>query len=350
MTWLASSIDFDFPLPATMCKTRPEGHRARSMRGLLCLALLGSPSANAAAFDLQGHRGARGLAPENTMAAFATALRTGVSTLELDLGMSRDGVLVVAHDPRLNPAITRDAEGRWLVAPTPTLWSLDVAELRRYDVGRIDPASRYAAGFTQQQAVDGERLPTLDGLFTQVKAWGANEVRFNIETKIDPTQPQLTAAPTAFVKALLALVEQHGLRQRVSVQSFDWRTLKLVQAQSPDIATVALTAQQRWLDNVADARWTAGLKLADFGGSVPRLVKASGAHVWSPYFGDLNEALLAEAHALGLKVVPWTVNDSAQIEGLLQWPLDGIISDYPDRVRQLMAQRGMALPAPLNVR
>ncbi len=319
------------------------------MRGMWCLALLASIGANAAAFDLQGHRGARGLAPENTMAGFATALRTGVTTLELDVGMSRDGVLVVAHDTRLNPAITRAADGRWLVAPTPTLWSLNRAELQRFDVGRIDPGSRYAAGLGEQKAVDGERLPTLDALFTQVKAWGANAVRFNIETKIDPTQPQLTATPEAFVEALLALVERHGMRQRVSVQSFDWRTLKLVQARTNDIPTVALTAQQRWLDNVADARWTAGLQLADFGGSVPRLVKASGAQVWSPYFGDLNEALLAEAHALGLRVLPWTVNDSAQIERLLQWPLDGIISDYPDRVRQAMSRRGMTLPAPVNL-
>ncbi|MEO7854650.1 MAG: glycerophosphodiester phosphodiesterase [Rubrivivax sp.] len=319
------------------------------LRRLGCLALLCAISAGAAAFDLQGHRGARGLAPENTMAAFATALRTGVSTLELDVGMSCDGVLIVAHDQHLNPALTRDSNGSWLVAPTPALSSLDAAELQRFDVGRIDPASRYAATFAQQQAVDGERLPTLDAVFSQVKAWGATEVHFNIETKIDPTQPALTASPEAFVKALLEQLRRHGMQGRASVQSFDWRTLKLVQARSPDIPTVALTAQQRWLDNVADARWTAGLQLVDFGGSVPRLVKASGAAVWSPYFGDLNEALLAEAHALGLRVVPWTVNDSAQIERLLQWPLDGIISDYPDRVRQAMAQRGMALPAPLKL-
>ena len=112
---------------------------------------------------------------------------------------------------------------------------------------------------------------------------------------------------------------------------------------------MALTVQQRWLDNVNDPRWTAGLKLADVGGSVPRLVKASGAKVWSPNFGDLSEAQLREAQALGLKVVPWTVNDPAQIERLLQWQVDGLISDYPQRVREAMARAGLPLPAPLAV-
>jgi glycerophosphoryl diester phosphodiesterase len=114
-----------------------------------------------------------------------------------------------------------------------------------------------------------------------------------------------------------------------------------VQARSPAVPTAALTAQQRWLDNVADARWTAGLMLPTW--------RLGAAARQGSRFGDLNEALLAEAHALGLRVVPWTVNDSAQADRLMQWPVDGVISDYPDRVRQAMAQRGMALPAPLKL-
>ncbi len=300
-------------------------------------------------FDLQGHRGARGLAPENTVEGFATALRIGVHTLELDLGRSRDDVLLVAHDPRLNPSITRDAEGRWLEAPAPALNELDVAQVHRYDVGRIRPDSPYARQLPMQRGIDGARIPTLDALFEQTRRWGANDVRFNIETKIDPRQPGLSPEPEAFVRALLASVRRHGMESRVSLQSFDWRTLRQMQALAPHIPTVALTAQQSWLDNVGDTRWTAGLSLADHGGSVPRLVKAAGAAAWSPHFADLTHAALQEAHALGLKVLPWTVNEPALIDRLLDWGVDGLISDYPDRVRAAMAQRGMPLPAPLRL-
>jgi glycerophosphoryl diester phosphodiesterase len=319
------------------------------MRRAGLAAALASAMHAASGFDLQGHRGARGLAPENTLSGFATALRVGVDTLELDLGMSRDGVLLIAHDPRLNPAITRDARGQWLDAPTPALSELDLARVQAYDVGRIRPDSAYARNLPGQRGVDGERIPTLDELFEQTKAWGANAVRFNIETKIDPRHPGLSPEPEAFVRALLAALRRHGMESRVSLQSFDWRTLRQMQALAPHIPTVALTAQQSWLDNIGDALWTAGLSLAAYGGSVPRLVKASGAAAWSPHVADLTQAALQEAHALGLTVVVWTVNDLAQIERLLDWGVDGLISDYPDRVRTAMARRGMSLPSAVAI-
>lgn len=300
-----------------------------------------------AAFDLQGHRGARALAPENTLAAFRRALEVGVHTLELDLGLSRDGVLVVAHDPRLNPAFTRDAEGRWISEPGAPLSTLTRAEIQAHDVGRLKPGTRYAQAFAGQQPADGQRIPTVDEVFEQVRAWGAASVRFNIETKVTPTDPALTAPPEAFATALVDAVRRHGVASRVTVQSFDWRTLVLVQRLAPEIATVALTARQSWLDNAADARWTAGLRLADHGGSVPRLVRAVGAGTWSPFHGDLTEADLREAQALGLRVVPWTVNDRPTMERLLGWGVDGLITDHPERGRAAMAARGLPLPAPL---
>ena len=200
--------------------------------GLACSLIavggtLALPSA-AAAFDLQGHRGARALAPENTLAAFRRALEVGVHTLELDLGMSRDGVLVISHEPRLNPALTRDAQGRWIGEPGAPLHALTLAEIRAHDVGRLKPGTRYAQGFPRQQAADGERMPTLDELFERVRAWGASGVRFNIETKLTPHEPTLTPDPEAFAAAVVETVRRHGVAGRVTVQSFDWRTLALV--------------------------------------------------------------------------------------------------------------------------
>jgi glycerophosphoryl diester phosphodiesterase len=174
-------------------------------------------------------------------------------------------------------------------------------------------------------------------------------VRFNIETKLSPLEPALAPPPEDFVRAVVEVVRRHGVAPRVTLQSFDWRTLRAAQRIAPEVPTVALTAQTADFDNLADGQWTAGLTLAEHGGSVPRLVQAVGARTWSPFHGNLSEAALKEAKTLGLAVVPWTVNDPADIERLLDWGVDGIISDYPDRVRAAMARRGMALPAPLAV-
>jgi glycerophosphoryl diester phosphodiesterase len=299
-----------------------------------------------AAFDLQGHRGARGLAPENTLVAFAKALDLGVTTLELDLAMTGDGVLVIAHDPRLNPNFTRDDKGQWLVAPGPSIRSLDLAALQKHDVGRLQPGTAYAKNYPQQVPSDGQTVPTLEALFEMVKQRGQTRVRFNIEPKTNPSAPELTASPEEFVRALLRLLDQHKLRSRVSVESFDWRSLRLVQRLAPDINTVALTTQQSPPYNLADARWTDGLTLQAHGGSTPKMVKQLGAHTWSPHQGDLSQALVDEAHALGLKVIPWTVNDPATMDKFIAWGVDGLISDHPERVRSAMQARGLALPAP----
>ena len=297
----------------------------------------------AIAFDLQGHRGARGLVPENTLAAFATAAAIGVDTLELDTVLTGDGVVVVSHEPRLNPNLARDASGRWVDPPGPAIRQLTLAELQAYDVGRLRPDSRYGQGFPQQRPVDGERIPQLAAVFEQARRNGDLAIRFNIETKLSPLEPDLAPAPEAFVRSVLAVVDEHGLRGRVTLQSFDWRTLAVAQRLAPDVPTVCLSSQQPWGDNVADPRWTAGLSLATHG-SVPRLVKVAGCAFWSPYFGDLSAALLAEAHALKLPVIVWTINEPAQIEQMLDLGVDGIISDRPDRVREAMARRGMTLP------
>ena len=309
----------------------------------------------AAAFDLQGHRGARGLAPENSLPAFATALGLGVTTLEFDTVVTRDDRVVVGHDPVLLPKIVRDAEGRFLAAPGPAVRTLGFDELRRYDVGRINPADRYAQQFPDQKPVDGTRMPALEEVFALVGRSGNSAVRFNIETKSDPTKPDLTPPPEAFADRLVAAIRQAGMADRTTVQSFDWRTLKRVGVVAPEIPRVCLTAEQRWLDNVQIGRpgpspWTAGLDVDDFAGSVPRLVQAAGCAVWSPTFADLTAARLAEARSLGLKVVVWTVNDPAEMARLIDLGVDGIISDYPDRLREAAKAKGLALPAasPVN--
>jgi glycerophosphoryl diester phosphodiesterase len=315
------------------------------LRTLLCaFGLLALTGCSTLAFDAQGHRGARGLAPENTLPAFERALEVGVNTLELDVGVTADGVVVVAHDPYLNPAITRNASGQWLPpGKGPTLKSLTLAQLQAYDVGRINPDTPYGKTFSTQVPRDGTRVPTLASLLALVKDRGINDVRFNIETKINPTQPDETVNPEQMVRALLNVVREAGMVKRVSIQSFDWRTLQIVQGFEPTIPTVYLSIQTANTDNIRDGAWTAGFKIAEHG-SVPKMVKAAGGAVWSPNGGAVTEALVKEAQVIGLKVVPWTINTPADMERLLGWGVDGIITDYPDRLRDVMQKRGMPLP------
>ena len=298
--------------------------------------------------DLVGHRGARGLAPENTLPSFARALSLGVTVLELDTAITKDSVIVVSHDPILNPNITRDKYGKWLEKPGPAIHSLTFTELQQYDVGRLKPNTKYANSFPEQKALDGTRIPRLVDLFSLVKKSGNEQVRFFIELKVSPHKPEETLDPETYAKRVIDLIHKEGMAARASILSFDWRTLQVVQKIAPEIPTIYLSVQQRAFDNIAAEKpegslWTAGFQHKDHG-SVPRMVKAAGGKIWSPYFGDLTEAQLKEAHDLGLQVGVWTVNEPGDIKKMLDVGVDGITSDRPDLLRQIMAERGMKLP------
>ena len=301
--------------------------------------------------EVQGHRGARGLWPENTLAAFGGALELGVSTLELDCGLTRDGIVVVTHDPELNPDLTRGADGRFLAHTGPRIFDLSFRELESYDVGRLKPGSAYAARFPEQEPVDGERIPRLAEVLALARARGAGQVRVAIEVKTFPEQPELTASPEAFAAALRQDVESTRTLTMVSIMAFDWRVLAAVRRLMPQAATVALTEEQNGGDTVrvgapSPSPWLGGLDPGRFGNSVVRLVSATGAGTWGPDYQDLSAQRIAEAHALGLRVVPWTVNAPADMERLLELGVDGMTTDRPDVLRELLESKGLPVPPP----
>lgn len=325
-------------LPALACLATP----------LLAL-LLGAAALCAQAFDLQGHRGARGLAPENTLAGFALALGIGVATLETDIAISRDGVLLISHDPALNPDITRGPDGQFLASRGPVIWHTDFAELQRYDVGRLKPGTRYAEQYPAQQPSDGARLPRLDELFALVKKSGNTQVRLALEIKVTPHAPDDTMAPEPFARALVGAVRTAGLAPRTTVLSFDWRALQAVQKLAPEIGTVYLSIQRPNFDNIGADKpgaspWTAGIVFADHG-SVPKMIHAAGGRIWSALHADLDAAKVKEAKAQGLTVLAWTVNEPARMAQLMDMGVDGIVTDRPDLLRTEMRRRGLPLPA-----
>ncbi len=301
------------------------------------------------AFDLQGHRGARGLHPENSLPGFAAALGLGVTTLEMDLAMTRDGVLVVHHNRRLDPDRTRGPGGAWLEEPTPAIFELTRAGLAGYDLGRLRPGSRAAQRFPDQRGRDRVAIPGLAEVFALAEGRSGGAVRYNLEIKTSPLAPEETAPPRVFAEALVAAIEAARVAERVTVQSFDWRALAHIQKIAPNIPTAYLTAEESWLDTLRRGRpgsspWTAGFDLDRFDGSTPRAVKEAGGSIWSPYYRGMRAGELREAHNLGLRVMVWTVNKPADMASLIDLGVDGIITDYPDRLRRVMADKGMALP------
>jgi glycerophosphoryl diester phosphodiesterase len=322
------------------------------MRCVLVLCSLLLIGGKAMAFDIEAHRGGRALLPENTLPAFAHALSIGVNTLELDVGITRDGAIVVSHERGLNPDLARDGSGRYIEPPGPPFRQLTLAEVKTYDVGQIRPGSPYASQFSSQRPIAGTRIPTLQEVIALVRRSGNPAVRLNIETKIDPGHPEQTLDPEAFVARLLELLRAENFGDRVMIQSFDWRTLQLVQHQAPSIPTVYLTQQRGLGATVAPDKataWTAGFNPADRGGSVPRTIKAAGGAIWSPYFGDVDGSAIADAHAAGIQVVVWTVNKETDIARLIDLGVDGIISDNPELLRRVAGEKGVHLPSPTPV-
>jgi len=302
-------------------------------------------------FDIEAHRGGRALRPENTLPSFANALSMGVDTLELDMGVTRDGVVVVSHERGLNPDLARAPDGHYIGTGIPFV-KLTLAQVKQYDVGQIRPGSAYATRFPDQLAVPGTRIPTLAEVFALVRRSGDRHVRLNIETKIDPAHPEESLDPQQFVTVVLDLLRREQFTDRVMIQSFDWRTLLLVQKQAPTIPTVYLTQQTDSDANIhldKPSPWTAGFNPQDHGGSVPRTVKAAGGAIWSPDYQDVNPRSIAEAHQLGLPVIVWTVNRPEDMAKLIEMGVDGIISDRPDLLREQAAKKGLPLPAPAPV-
>jgi len=264
--------------------------------------------------------------------------------------VSRDGHVVVSHDQRLNPSLTRTPDGRWLAAPGPAIHALSLRALESYDVGRMRPDSDYARRFPSQRPADGARIPTLDAVLALGPRAGGARIHLNVETKLSPFEPRMAPDPETFARLVVAHILDAGAARRVTVQSFDWRSLRAVAALAPQIRTAYLTAQQDWLDNIQAGRpgaspWTAGIDVDDFGGSIPRMVRHMGGDIWSPFFRDLDRARLEEAKSLDLRVVVWTVNEISDMHRLISLGVDGIITDYPDRLLEVARQRRVVVSA-----
>jgi glycerophosphoryl diester phosphodiesterase len=282
------------------------------------------------------------VAPENTLTAFRETMALGMPiTLEGDLGITGDGVVVLSHDSRLNPDLVRDTDGGWIEPPGPRLMALTLDELKRFDIGRLNPETKYGKRLPDQKPVDGERFPTLAELY----GLGGKQQRYSLETKVNPTLPDETVPAELFARIVIAEVRKAGMERNTMIQSFDWATLVEVKKLAPEIETVCLTMETRRLSTIGPkpSPWLAGFDVSP-GGSLQEQVKAAGCSTWSPPWTNLTAENIAASHRLGLKVIPWTVNEPQDMRMVIDLKVDGMITDYPERGLQIMKEKGLKLP------
>ncbi|GAA0925611.1 glycerophosphodiester phosphodiesterase family protein [Nonomuraea longicatena] len=310
-------------------------------------------------FNLQAHRGGMGLVVENTLDSFANALRLGVSTLELDVQITEDGKAVVTHDRLQNgrhcqdtgPAVPGDPEYPYIGKYVHTL---SLAQIKTLDCG-----TKTQPDFPGQRPAPGARMPLLSEVFDLVKRFDADGVKLNVETKVEAGAPEQTAPREQFVQATVGDIRRAGIMNQVTVQSFDWGTLMRVREVEPRLPLVALDNYNfLQVGQPGASPWLGGIDIDDFGGDPLKAVKSFGASAFSPVHGYPEDStvgdpnyqpyvtrrMVDDARKLGLKVVPWSVNDPATMGKLMDDGVDGLITDYPDRLRTLMGTRGYQLP------
>ncbi|KAJ7693668.1 PLC-like phosphodiesterase [Mycena rosella] len=311
------------------------------------------PLARPLTFDVQGHRGGRGNAIENTLPGFAWGLIDGVTTLELDNGVTKDGVVVVWHDEEILSTKCQDTEPAFLADPAFPYVGKFIANLTWAQLQTLDCGSQRQENFPLQLTYSGTRISTLQEVFDFVECADPEHLmRWNIESKIDAASPDRTASVDTFVTSQHAIFAASPYRHSITYQSFDWRSLVAMKKLDPTVTTSALVEYKTTL-MVGDepSPWLASLNLHNFSGSSLGARIAGAAHyinasILSPsaYNSPLSLAsreMVDRSHQLGMLVKPWTVNSLDIADDLLRWGVDGIITDYPNMVRRWVQQQGL---------
>jgi glycerophosphoryl diester phosphodiesterase len=270
--------------------------------------------------SLIGHRGARGLMPENTIEGFEYILDNDIIAIEFDVLLTKDEIPIITHDFYLSKAITRNSEGNWLSKDGPRISDLTSSQLEMFDVGGVDKSSAYGRLY-----LDLACLPKGQNLFLL------------LEIKSEPLVKKST-----IIENIVFEIEKRSLSNRTVLHSFDWELLEECNRLAPNMPRSYLSQLPESLDDPYDKpSEEISPDFSSFNGSIPEAIEAAGGHLWCPYFKDLTADLVAEAHNLGLPVCTWTVNEVEDIENMIDIGVDGIITDYTDRAKNIFKLRGL---------
>jgi len=294
---------------------------------------------------IYGHRGARGDLPENTLESFKYLFDNAINAYETDILISKDLIPVITHDFRLDPSLTKDEAGNWIKDENIKIFDLTYDEILKFDIGSLNKLSRYGRRFINQRSLENQKIPKLSELLELSSKNLLQDLLINLEIKSTPDEKNLTPDPQDLVQIVLNEINNSNLKDKIIISSFDWRILREVKKQSPEIPRAYLTFQQEkgmkikktiyskspWIDHIP-------LTIVY---DLPKIIKELGGSAWHPYYKDINKKAVKDAHDNNLPVNVWTVNDEDDMLKMIEYGVDGIMTDYPLRLKNLCEKRAI---------
>ena len=288
---------------------------------------------------IYGHRGARGDLPENTLESFKYLFKNNINAYETDILISKDLIPVITHDFRLDPSFTKDNEGNWITDENIIIFDLSYDELLKFDVGALNKLSRYGRRFVNQKTLENQKIPKLSELLELSSKNKSENLLINLEIKSTPDEENLTPTPEEMVKLVMQEVNKSNLQNKIIISSFDWRTLTEIKNFYPEISRAYLSFQQQAgikIKNTIYNRspWMSFLPFFEKY-ELPKIIKSQGGKAWHPYHKDITKKLVEISHQEDLPVNVWTVNEEYDMLKMIEYSVDGIMTDYPLRLKEL---------------
>ena len=290
---------------------------------------------------IYGHRGARGDLPENTLKGFKYLFENDINAYETDIVLSKDLVSIINHDFRLNPALTKDSEGNWITNDDIKIYNLTYEQLSKFSIGSINKKSKYGRKFENQKNLIEQKIPKLSELLELTSRNIVDGLLINLEIKSTPIENNLTPPPDIMAKLIIDEVNKFKLKDNVIYSSFDWRILREIKTLDPKIPRAYLTSKKR--GKIYDkSPWLDLMPVYDKDNlGLPKLVKNLGGTAWHPKYKDIKIEDVRTSHEEGLPVNVWTVNEEFDMLRMIDYGVDGIITDYPLRLKNLCEKKNI---------
>ena len=295
---------------------------------------------------IYGHRGARGDMVENSISGLKYAFDLGIRAVEFDVVISKDNIPVLFHDYRLNPDLVKDSSGNWITDKNMKLKDLTYEEISKYTIESVKPDTKYAKRFENQQSAKGEKIPKLTEFFQLVTEDKYKDAFLNLEIKSTLTQENVTPNPEKMVSIILKDIKEFNLEDRTLITSYDWRILYELKKQNPNILRGFITLQQDLLTTKKNVYENSPWMVKNYPMEelflLPNIIKSLEGHVWSTFYRDVTKQNVELAHKHGLATCVWTVNREKDIIRMIEYGVDGIITDYPKKVQEICKSKNIS--------
>ena len=288
---------------------------------------------------IYGHRGARGVLPENTLESFKYLFENNIHAYETDILISKDFIPVITHDFRLDPSYTKDINDNWIDDENIKIIDLTYDQILQFDVGALNKLSKYGRKFINQKSLQNQKIPKLSELLKLTSDNIVEDLLINLEIKSTPIEKNLTPEPDEMVKIIIDEVSRSNLEDRIIYSSFDWRVLREIKERDSKIPRAYLTSGAR--GKIYDkSPWLDFTPLHN-GVELPELISALGGSAWHPNYKDVNKEIVQISHDKGLPVNVWTVNRESDMLRMIDYGVDGIMTDYPLKLKELCERKNI---------